>query len=241
MIMKHFLIPLLFGFITLHAQVGIGTEEPKATMHIEASSINNPTGTDGILVPKIKNFPSQSPTRVGQIVFFEGSPTQTQGFYYYDSTAWIPFPTSINREVDGTVFSFDGEGYVGTGLVREVNLSKFHKMDPEGFSVDNNRIHVGKSGLYLITYTGSVKRPGSTLNQSTFTYSAYVNNGATPVLAAVTNVAGEPNSSTGISYGTLVNLSAGDEIHMTVTKTNEGTNAWSNFGSNNLTLTFIRY
>ncbi|RKS95861.1 hypothetical protein BCF58_3519, partial [Chryseobacterium defluvii] len=40
------------------AQVGIRTQVPSASLHIEPSSISSPTGMDGILIPRVKAFPA---------------------------------------------------------------------------------------------------------------------------------------------------------------------------------------
>ena len=53
---------LVFSLQTLHAQVGIGTTDPKANLDIPSSNVTNPTNTDGILIPRIDNFPTVNPS-----------------------------------------------------------------------------------------------------------------------------------------------------------------------------------
>jgi len=76
---------LLFA-IPVISQVGIGTTEPGAQLDIVATDVNNPAKIDGILIPRIKKFPSQNPgsEQHGMLVFlsdaFNNYPT---GFYYW--------------------------------------------------------------------------------------------------------------------------------------------------------------
>lgn len=76
-----------------HTQVGIGTTDPKASLDISSSSLTSPSNTDGILIPKIDNFPSTNPSadQDGMMVFATGNGTPIKGFYYWDNdtTSWI--------------------------------------------------------------------------------------------------------------------------------------------------------
>lgn len=76
--------------VSLFAQVGINTTDPKAQLDIASSSESTPTITDGILIPRINNFPASSPSadQDGMMVFLavgkEGFPA---GFYYWNHSA----------------------------------------------------------------------------------------------------------------------------------------------------------
>ncbi|WP_423818572.1 hypothetical protein V5739_13350 [Salinimicrobium sp. TIG7-5_MAKvit] len=61
---------LFCGKIT--AQVGINTYEPKAQLDIYTENPNSPEPTDGILIPRISNFPATNPSaqQHGMLVFF---------------------------------------------------------------------------------------------------------------------------------------------------------------------------
>ena len=60
-------------FLGASAQVGINTVDPKAQLDIASSSSTNPDITDGILIPRIENFPALSPTsdQEGMLVYLK--------------------------------------------------------------------------------------------------------------------------------------------------------------------------
>ncbi|MBV1924167.1 MAG: hypothetical protein KUG68_09085, partial [Flavobacteriaceae bacterium] len=89
--MKMFKLVLFFALIpTLisYAQVGIGTTNPNATLDIQSSDVTTPANTDGILIPKIDEYPAVNPTAAqdGMLVFVTGNGGVTKGFYYWDNT-----------------------------------------------------------------------------------------------------------------------------------------------------------
>ncbi|WP_310992762.1 tail fiber domain-containing protein [Aequorivita marina] len=79
------------------AQVGINTTDPKASLDIQSSNQATPSNNDGILIPKIDEFPTTNPTadQDGIMVFATGNGTPTKGFYFWDQTAttWVHFST----------------------------------------------------------------------------------------------------------------------------------------------------
>jgi len=91
--MKNLLYLLLLLPILLNAQVGIGTTDPKAKLDIRASNQATPANNDGLLIPKIDEYPTTNPTALqdGMLVFVTGNGSITKGFYYWDnaSTSWI--------------------------------------------------------------------------------------------------------------------------------------------------------
>ena len=71
------------------AQVGINTTSPNATLDIQTTNAAAPSATDGILIPKIDEFPATNPTAAqdGMMVFVTGNGSVSKGFYYWDQTA----------------------------------------------------------------------------------------------------------------------------------------------------------
>ena len=99
-----FFLPLI-GF----SQVGINTTSPNASLDIKSSNQATPTNTDGVLIPKIDEYPSANPTAAqdGMLVFATGTGSVSKGFYYWDNitTSWKPFSGTtvekINDLIDG--------------------------------------------------------------------------------------------------------------------------------------------
>lgn len=102
---------VLFSSI-LTAQVGINNEDPKAALDITASDAAIPAITDGILIPRIDEFPTGiGADQDGMLVFITGNGLPSKGFYYYNhsTTAW----TSIAGAGGGTLdqaYDFGGAG-----------------------------------------------------------------------------------------------------------------------------------
>lgn len=112
------------------AQVGIGNTNPNATLDISASNVAIPSNTDGILVPRVDNFPVTSPTasQNGMLVFVTGNGTPTKGFYYWDqyTTSWIGIvSTNTTQHYIGELFGGGIVYYVynngANGLIASLN------------------------------------------------------------------------------------------------------------------------
>ena len=86
------LLVIVLSFGTVTAQVGIGTTNPLAMLHIEASNADTPTVMDGFLMPRVNNLADESlaPT-LGMMVFYNGALTgnMKHTLYYYDGTNWV--------------------------------------------------------------------------------------------------------------------------------------------------------
>ncbi|MFK8061353.1 MAG: tail fiber domain-containing protein [Polaribacter sp.] len=102
---KSILIILFFFSIISYSQVGIGTTTPVAQLEVKASNVTTPTNKDGILIPRIDNFPTTNPTAAqnGMIVFLNGTGIGKNKFYYWEqaTTSWIPFVREIDDLRDG--------------------------------------------------------------------------------------------------------------------------------------------
>lgn len=82
-----FVFFILIPFFAL-SQVGIGTTSPNAQLEIQSSNQAAPSNTDGIIIPKVDEFPAINPTvaQDGMQVFATGIGAPTKGFYYWDNT-----------------------------------------------------------------------------------------------------------------------------------------------------------
>lgn len=103
--MKKFVLAvfLLMGSLAI-AQVGIGNTNPQSSLDISASNVATPSNTDGILIPRIDNFPATDPgaAQDGMMVFATGNGTPSEGFYYWDNgtTSWIAVGGSGAQEIN---------------------------------------------------------------------------------------------------------------------------------------------
>ena len=93
--MKRFFLLVAVCFVGYigHSQIGIGNTDPKSSLDISATSTATPSNTDGLLIPRIDNFPTPDPgaDQDGMLVFVTGNGTPSEGFYYWDNgtTSWI--------------------------------------------------------------------------------------------------------------------------------------------------------
>jgi len=107
--MKKFIASLLLvTFIAnTFAQIGINTTDPNATLDIVASNQVTPANTDGILIPRVDNFPLIDPTinQDGMMVYITGDGTPSKGFYFWNNNIldWVSIVGSekINDLLDG--------------------------------------------------------------------------------------------------------------------------------------------
>ncbi|PNQ72773.1 hypothetical protein C1T31_09690 [Hanstruepera neustonica] len=142
-----------FSVYFVNGQVGISTTNPNAQLDVRSSNQAAPANTDGILIPKVDDFPASNPTvaQDGMMVYATGSGVPAKGFYYWDNTTttWIPFATggvddgdwvvvgaNIERQ-NGNVYIGDTQGtnndlYISNRLIDWDNTSYF--LDPAGES-----------------------------------------------------------------------------------------------------------
>ncbi|MEW4923521.1 hypothetical protein [Algibacter sp. 2305UL17-15] len=77
------------------SQVGVNNVDPQSMLDITASNVATPANTDGILIPRVDDFPATNPTTTqnGMLIFATGAGTPTEGFYWWDfsTLSWIPF------------------------------------------------------------------------------------------------------------------------------------------------------
>ncbi len=93
-------IPLLS--YTAISQVGINNTDPKATLDLTASNAATPSNVDGILIPRIDEFPVSDPgaDQDGMMVFVTGNGTPAKGFYYWDNggASWAAVSGSADND-----------------------------------------------------------------------------------------------------------------------------------------------
>jgi len=103
---------LLLGSVAVNAQIGIGTDDPKASLEIKAT--NTTTTPNGILIPRLDRLQVSQMQNVEESTLIyvnnvtTGSATgnvqyvDTPGFYYFQDGYWVNLPNKL--EVDKNVF-----------------------------------------------------------------------------------------------------------------------------------------
>mgnify|MGYP001134223218 CR=1 FL=1 len=221
------------------AQVGINTETPASSLHVEPTSISSPTGTDGILIPKVKLFPVAQAK--GQTVFLFQHATLPDGFYYWDGTSWVSFLSNFNRLYDDAIYVVTGSGYSASGNTENnVQFSTLKAYDPTGFSVSGNQVTVGKSGTYLISFNSALKKTVSTVNENRAIYTYRIKKNGTTVLTTSNSLTNEGTTATSVALSGILELAQNDVIRVTIQKTTEtGSTVYTGYGTNCITMTYL--
>lgn len=147
------LISMLFlSIIELHAQVGVGTNAPKAALDIESNNA-------GILIPRIHltslnaTTPVLNPNtntnalEIGTLVF-NTNDALVKGFYYWDGTKWVAIHGATNTEKNTLDQAYD-QGGPGAGRIIVA--------DSGAVSIINNSSTAGTPGLNVnITNTDHI-------------------------------------------------------------------------------------
>ncbi|MBL0013900.1 MAG: hypothetical protein IPP30_09270 [Flavobacterium sp.] len=111
---------LSFSFLKGFGQVGINTTSPEAQLDIRSSNQALPSNTDGVLIPKIDDFPVVNPTAAQQGMLVYLTPVlglNPAGFYYWDdiTTSWISLGGSTtNWSILGNSGTNPATHFIGT-------------------------------------------------------------------------------------------------------------------------------
>lgn len=76
------------------SQVGINTQNPRATLQIDAVNPKNPESSAGILIPRVEKNPATGNEK-GQLIYNVTDST----FYYWDGTKWLPIGRGTNNSL----------------------------------------------------------------------------------------------------------------------------------------------
>lgn len=114
--MKKLLLSGLLAIGTLSfAQVGVNTTNPQAMLDIRSSNPAAPSTTDGLLIPKIHQFPNPNPgeDQQGMLVYLTTAQgPQLPGFYYWDFTTatWIAIRGASSTGTLNDAYNFGSPG-----------------------------------------------------------------------------------------------------------------------------------
>jgi len=186
-----FFIFVIFIHFIVQSQVGINNTNPKASLDITASNQTNPSNTDGLLIPRIDNFPASNPTadQDGMMVYLTGNGTPTKGYYSWDKTIsswkenfginvtdkdWYESGNTPPNSINDNIYT---NGFVGIGT-----------NSPESILDVNYSGAVRKGVSINYTYTGNTTPPAglSIKSESTGT--------ASKIFGAYIQVDNSPNT-----------------------------------------------
>jgi hypothetical protein len=141
------IVILFFLPFLCFAQVGINTTNPNASLDIRSSNVATPTNTDGILIPKIDEYPTINPTvaQDGMLVYASGNGSVTKGFYYWNNTTttWVSFSGTSIEKIDDLL---DGKSdYDGANNGSSLFLGVDAGLNDDGS--DNRNVGIGNLSL----------------------------------------------------------------------------------------------
>jgi hypothetical protein len=125
--MKTLLIILILAITPIATgQIGIGTTSPNALLEVQANNAANPLNTDGILIPRVSNFPVTNPTsdQNGMLIFLDTQVgIHNPNFYYWDhpNGQWEEIGNTLDEAYDqdgagnGKTITADSGGVVIQG------------------------------------------------------------------------------------------------------------------------------
>lgn len=119
------LIACLFAGHML-CQVGINNTDPQATLDITASNPGTPSNEDGMLLPRISQFPATNPTTTqhSMLVFLTTTVgINTPGYYYWNqpTTTWLP----LGGNSDGWSLTGNGGTNPATNFLGTTDAQNF--------------------------------------------------------------------------------------------------------------------
>jgi len=134
----------LFFIPLIYAQVGIGNTNPKSLLDLSIQNISSPEYKDGLLIPRMNNFPATNPgsNQNSMLVYLNNNLTgvnisgtsknYSSGFYYWDNslTDWINMNQSPVQgwSLEGNNNATSGTHFLGTTNSEEVDFKVNDKL-----------------------------------------------------------------------------------------------------------------
>lgn len=174
----------LFGlYPKVNGQVGINNTDPKSILDIKASNTASPSAHDGILIPRVENFPATNPgaDQDGMLVFLSKDISgYLKGFHYWDfpSLTWLPFATEewkdgVNASGDDLIFAtrakltgtdvvITDDGRIGFGTSDPVERFEFRGPGDNDFQITS--ANTNPPNFILYNTGGTIDTPTAFTN-----------------------------------------------------------------------------
>ncbi len=156
--------------LPVYCQLGINTEDPKTTLHINSSNKHAPLSIDGVLIPRVSQLIEDINIENGLLVFLTNDSNDLKtGFYWRRENTWVPFFSSNQIKADQTIALVNtNDRFVeSVSITSNVNTSirtlnfnpnTLKANDTDNFSINSNgEFVVSKSGKYLIQSTITIQ------------------------------------------------------------------------------------
>jgi trimeric autotransporter adhesin len=173
MIRKWMFAIVAFTSIAVKAQVGIGTVTPNALLELQAKDSNNPTNSEGILIPRVKKFPIVNPEEKhhGLLVFLsENTATHQAGFYHWSHTKkiWTHVAQDYGWSLKGNAGTDPTINFIGTTdnkpLVFKANNTKIGLISQQNIAFGVNALEINTSGSNNVALNTSALAKNTTGN-----------------------------------------------------------------------------
>lgn len=137
------------------SQVGIGTTAPKSLLDINTFDADNPSVTDGILVPRVNVLPSAAPgnDQDGMLLYLKNDyGSYKRGFHYWDSAKneWGDLSSASSSSSDSGVSTT-------VPYTRGVKIVHDHFAN-QNLNNYNLNLATSTASVFILTETGSQKQ-----------------------------------------------------------------------------------
>lgn len=169
-----YLIVCLFILFTAHSQVGINTTTPNALLEIKASNQTTPAFTDGLIIPRVENFPSVNPSvnQDGMLVYLNTSiGINLKGFYYWDnaSSLWVRLSDYFKNSIEDLDLDtkIQVEESVDEDIIRfDIAGSERANLADTTSDLDIQSGYSQSDGQFTLINTGLVLKPDGLTNRT---------------------------------------------------------------------------
>ena len=181
---KHIIFYILLFMVSLsYSQVGIGNTNPQATLDVTASNQVTPSNEDGLLIPRVDDFPGTDPTAAqqGMLIYLTTAVgSNPKGFYYWDNGSpgsWIRL-SSIEKLNDLSDAKSDVDGIndgssIFIGIDAGLNDDADHN---QNVGVGFNALMTNVNGDANSAFGFQALSLNTSLNNSAFGFRALANN-----------------------------------------------------------------